>query len=217
MTKHFEATFESLSGYKCPEWFRDAKFGIWSHWGPQSVPMYGDWYARNMYIEGSQQYLYHIRHYGHPSKFGYKDLVKLWHAENFDPEGLMDLYYKSGARYFMSQATHHDNFFNYDSKVNRFNSVNFGPHKDICGLWKKAADKRGMPFGMSEHLGASFAWWTVNKLSDTEGPYAGVPYDGNDPENRDFYHDNYEYIDAVKDNRSRMPVWYTKNRKYHEY
>ena len=217
MAKHFEASFESLRGYVCPEWFRDAKFGIWSHWGPQSVPMYGDWYARNMYIEGSPQYRYHIRHYGHPSKFGYKDLVKLWHAENFDPDGLMDLYYKSGARYFMSQATHHDNFFNYDSKVNRFNSVNFGPHKDICGLWQKAAKKHGMPFGMSEHLAASFSWWTVNKLSDTEGPYAGVPYDGNDPENRDFYHDNYEYADEVKRDRNRIPVWYTKNKKYHEY
>ncbi|MBR5721391.1 MAG: alpha-L-fucosidase, partial [Clostridia bacterium] len=217
MAKHFDASFESLRGYVCPEWFRDAKFGIWSHWGPQSVPMYGDWYARNMYIEGSSQYLYHLRHYGHPSKFGYKDLVKLWHAENFDPDGLMDLYYKSGARYFMSQATHHDNFFNYDSKVNRFNSVNFGPHKDICGLWQKAAKKHGMPFGMSEHLAASFSWWTVNKLSDTEGPYAGVPYDGNDPENRDFYHDNYEYSDEVKRDRNRIPVWYTKNKKYHEY
>ena len=82
----FEPSFESLYGFECPEWFRDAKFGIWSHWGAQSVPMYGDWYARNMYIEGSEQYRYHLRHYGHPSVFGYKDLVQLWKAENFDPE-----------------------------------------------------------------------------------------------------------------------------------
>ena len=86
MTKKFDATFESLYQYECPEWFRDAKFGIWSHWGPQSVPMYGDWYARNMYIQDSEQYLYHLRHYGHPSKFGYKDICALWKAENFDPE-----------------------------------------------------------------------------------------------------------------------------------
>ena len=71
----FEPTFESLRQYSAPEWFRDAKFGIWSHWGPQSVPMFGDWYARNMYVEGTPQYEYHVRHYGHPSKFGYKDIT----------------------------------------------------------------------------------------------------------------------------------------------
>ncbi|WP_258881614.1 alpha-L-fucosidase [Paenibacillus sp. sptzw28] len=88
----FEPAFESLRNFKCPDWFRDAKLGIWSHWGAQSVPMYGDWYARNMYYEGSEQYRYHIRHYGHPSTFGYKDIVQLWKAEKFDPESLMDLY-----------------------------------------------------------------------------------------------------------------------------
>ena len=132
MAAKFEATFDSLYGYECPAWFNDVKFGIWSHWGPQSVPMCGDWYAKNMYIEGSDQYKYHVRHYGHPSKFGYKDICKLWKAEKFDPDALMDLYYKAGARYFVAQATHHDNFFNYDSKVNRMNSVNVGPGKDIC-------------------------------------------------------------------------------------
>ena len=93
-----------LRTYQCPEWFRDVKFGIWSHWGPQSVPMFGDWYARNMYIQGSPQNLYHVRHYGHPSKFGYKDICALWKAENFDPDELMDLYYRAGARYFVAQA-----------------------------------------------------------------------------------------------------------------
>lgn len=154
--RKFDATFESLRQYEAPEWFRDAKFGIWSHWGPQSVPMYGDWYARNMYIEGSPQYLYHLRHYGHPSKFGYKDICALWKAENFDPEGLMEKYYNAGARYFMSQGMHHDHFFNYESAYNRMNSANVGPKMDILAKWKAAADKFGMPFGISEHLGASF-------------------------------------------------------------
>ena len=140
--KRFEPTFESLKRYSAPEWFRDAKFGIWSHWGPQSVPMFGDWYARNMYIQGTPQYEYHVRHYGHPSKFGYKDLVQLWKAENFDPDALMDKYVKAGARYFMAQATHHDHFFNYASQVNRMNSVNAGPHKDIVAMWQAAAKKR---------------------------------------------------------------------------
>ncbi len=216
MAKTFEPSFESLRQYTCPEWFRDAKFGIWSHWGPQSVPMYGDWYARNMYIEGTPQYIYHLRHYGHPSEFGYKDLVKLWKAENFDPDGLMALYHKAGARYFMSQASHHDHFFNYASKVNRFNSVDVGPHKDICGLWQKAAQKFNMPFGMSEHLGASFSWWAVNKGADKEGPYAGVPYDGNDPAYRDFYHDNFEHFEKNREMHS-LDWWYTPNKAYQAY
>jgi len=211
-TKQFEPTFESLAARECPDWFRDAKFGIWSHWGPQSVPMFGDWYARHMYVEGTPQYLYHLRHYGHPSKFGYKDLVKLWKAEHFDPEGLMALYHKAGARYFVAQAMHHDHFFNYPSKLNRFNSAEVGPMKDICGLWKAAAKKWDMPFGLTEHMGASFTWWAVNKGCDEHGPYAGVPYDGSDPAYRDFYFDNAEHLTPDKN----YPMWYTKNKTYHD-
>lgn len=214
MAQQFEATFESLRTYTAPEWFRDAKFGIWSHWGPQSVPMFGDWYARNMYIEGTPQYEYHLRHYGHPSEFGYKDICALWKAENFDPEGLMERYYRAGARYFMSQATHHDHFFNYGSAINRMNSVNVGPKKDILALWKAAADKYHMPFGLSEHLGASFSWWRVNKGCDSHGPWAGVPYDGNDPAYRDFYHDNGEH---GTENPGDFYPWYTGNRAFREY
>lgn len=211
MSNKFEPSFESLYNFNCPDWFRDAKFGIWSHWGPQSVPMIGDWYARFMYVEGTDQYKYHCRHYGHPSKFGYKDLCALWKAEKFDPDALMELYYKAGARYFIAQATHHDNFFNYDSKVNPMNSVNVGPGKDICAMWKAAADKYNMPFGLSEHLAASFSWWRDNKGCDKTGPYAGVPYDGNDPAYRDFYHDNYEHVGE------EGTPWLTHNKKFMEY
>ncbi len=210
----FEPTFESLRQYSAPEWFRDAKFGIWSHWGPQSVPMFGDWYARNMYIQGTQQYEYHVRHYGHPSKFGYKDICALWKAEKFDPDALIAKYYKAGARYLMTQATHHDHFFNYDSKINRMNSVNVGPKKDILALWKAAADKAGMYFGLSEHLGASFTWWRVNKGCDATGPYAGVPYDGNDPAYRDFYHANGE---CGTQNPLEIWPWYTDNKDFQAY
>lgn len=211
----FEATFESLGTYICPEWYSDAKFGIWSHWGPQSVPMFGDWYARNMYIQDSEQYLYHLRHYGHPSKFGYKDICALWKAENFDPDALMKRYYRAGARLFVAQASHHDHFFNYASKLNRFNSVQVGPNKDICGLWKAAAKKYNLPFGISEHLGASFSWWDTNKGSDSYGPYAGVPYDGNDPAYRDFYHDNYEHV--ATEGKPKQWIWLTTNERFREY
>ncbi len=211
----FEATFESLKTHQCPDWFRNAKFGIWSHWGPQCVPMCGDWYARNMYIQGTEQYEYHLRTYGHPSKFGYKDICALWKAENFDPDALMDKYVKAGARFFVAQAVHHDHFFNFASRLNRFNSVDVGPHKDICGLWKAAAERHHLPFGLTEHLGASFAWWRSNKGADTYGPYAGIPYDGNDPEYRDFYHDNYEHV--AKPGEEDKWVWLTKNEAFHEY
>ena len=133
----FKPTFESLKQYKCPEWFRDAKLGIWAHWGPQAVPMNGDWYARAMYEQGSDHYNYHVAHYGHPSKFGYKDLVQLWKAENWDPDQLVGLYKKAGARYFVAQANHHDNWDNWNSKYHRWNSVNVGPKKDIVGLWRR--------------------------------------------------------------------------------
>jgi len=215
-TEPFAPTFESLWQYQVPEWFRDAKFGIWSHWGAQSVAMYGDWYARHLYVEGSPQYLYHLRHYGHPSRFGYKDLVKTWKAEQFDPDSLMDLYQKAGARYFMGQAMHHDHFFNFPSQYNRFNSVNVGPGKDICGLWKAAAQNQHLPFGFSEHLGATYSWWRTNKGCDQYGPYAGVPYDGNDPEYRDFYLDNYEHVNPEGSRNDHAP-WYSLNPKWHQY
>lgn len=212
----FSPSFESLNEYRRPEWFADAKFGIWSHWGPQSVPMFGDWYARNMYIQGTPQYLYHLRHYGHPSKFGYKDICALWKAEKFNPDELMKLYVKAGAKYFVGQAMHHDHFFNFPSRFNRFNSVQVGPMKDICGLWKAAAEKHGLPFGLTEHLAASFSWWKVNKWCDTYGPYTGVPYDGNNQEYSDFYYENYEHVTEDRTNLDARP-WYTSNKKFHDY
>ena len=207
----FKPTVESLKEFECPDWFRDAKFGIWSHWGPQSVPMFGDWYARNMYIEGEPQYMYHWRKYGHPSKFGYKDIVKLWKAEKFDPAELMDLFVDSGARYFVGQAMHHDNFDNFDSEHNVWNSTKVGPMKDICALWKAEAKRHGLPFGLSEHLGASYTWLSSSHGADKQGPYAGVPYDGADPANESLYRDNDSELLITDDGWH----WYTKNPKYH--
>ena len=207
----FEPTWESLRTYQCPDWFRDAKLGIWSHWGPQSVPMVGDWYARNIYIEGHEHYRHHWRVYGHPSKVGYKDIVKLWKAEKFDPEGLMELYVAAGAKYFVAQAVHHDNFDNWDSTHNKWNAVNMGPKKNIVGLWQAAARKHGLPFGLSEHLGATFSWFSVNKGMDKQGPYAGVPYDGSDPDYEDFYLPNQQEYQL------KMGPWYTENPWWHKH
>ena len=184
----YKPTDESLKQYQYPEWFRDAKFGIWSHWGPQAVPRQGDWYARRMYQEKDPAYKYHLEHYGHPSEFGFKDIIPLWKAERWDPEKLMELYKKAGAKYFVSMGTHHDNFFLWNSKINRWNSVNMGPKKDVVGLWQQAAKKHGLKFGVSEHLGASYTWYQAAHGSDSQGAKAGVPYDGTNLDNQDLYH-----------------------------
>jgi alpha-L-fucosidase len=204
-TGPFQPTMESLKRYKCPEWFRDAKFGIWAHWGPQAVPMDGDWYARGIYEQGSGHYKYHIEHYGHPSQFGYKDIVPLWKAEKWDPERLMQLYKKAGAKYFVSMGSHHDNFFLWNSKLHKWNAVNMGPKRDVVGDWQKAAKRNGMKFGVSEHLGASFWWFQMSHGSDKTGPKAGVPYDGANPEYQDLYHFPAERGDSQ---------WYSKNSRW---
>ena len=139
----FQPTPESLEKYQYPDWFRDAKFGIWAHWGPQAVPMDGDWYARGMYEPGNKHYQYHLEHYGHPSEFGYKDIIPLWKAEKWDPDRLMQLYKKAGAKYFVSMGSHHDNFFLWNSKLHKWNAVNMGPKRDVVGDWQKAAQKYG--------------------------------------------------------------------------
>ena len=183
----FSTADESFKSYSCPEWFRDAKFGIWAHWGPSSAIGEGDWYARNMYIEGHRQYEYHLKTYGHPSKFGYKDTIPLWKAERFDPKALIQLYTQAGAKYFVSMGVHCDNFDLWNSRNHRWNAVRIGPKRDIVGEWREAARAAGLRFGVSEHVWASYNWWTTNKGADKHGLYAGAPYDGNDPANFDLY------------------------------
>jgi alpha-L-fucosidase len=174
----FQATWESLAqNYQCPDWFRDAKFGIWAHWTAQCVPEQGDWYARNMYLQGSPQYNYHVAHYGHPSKFGFMEIDNLWKAENWDPEKLMALYKRAGAKYFVALANHHDNFDAYDSKYHEWNSVNVGPKKDIVGIWARAARANGLRFGVTNHSSHAWHWFQAAYGHDLEGPLAGVPYD----------------------------------------
>ena len=205
----FAPTVESLRQYQTPEWFRDAKFGIWAHWGPQAVPRQGDWYARQMYLQGHPQYEHHLKTYGHPSKFGYKDIIPLWKAEKWDPDALMALYVKAGAKYFVSMGVHHDNFDLWDSKFHRWNSVAMGPHRDVVGEWKQAAAKAGLRFGVSEHLGPSYAWWSPSHGWDQYGPTPGIRYDGADPAYADLYHP--EHNEPFKWGRS----WYATNPEWH--
>jgi alpha-L-fucosidase len=174
----FQPNWESLLQYRAPDWFRDAKFGIWAHWTAQCVPEQGDWYARQMYIQGHPQYNYHIQHYGHPSKFGFMEIDNLWKAERWDPKALMDLYAKAGAKYFVALANHHDNLDCYDSSHHEWNSVRIGPKKDIVGIWAREARERGLRFGVTNHSAHAWHWFQTAYGYDPEGPLAGVPYDG---------------------------------------
>ena len=175
----FSPSWDSLSQYQTPEWFRDAKFGLWAHWGPQCEPELGDWYARNMYVEGSPAYEHHLKHFGHPSKAGFKDVVARWKAERWEPERLLSLYRSAGARYFVAMANHHDNFDLYDSSYqSNWNSLKLGPRKDLIGGWEKAARNNGLRFGVSVHASHAWTWYEVAQRADKNGPLKGVPYDG---------------------------------------
>lgn len=174
----FEPTWESLKNYKVPEWFRNAKFGIWAHWGPQCVEGSGDWMARSMYMEGSGEYKHHVKHYGHPSEVGFKDIIPLFKAEKWDPDKLVALYKKIGAQYFFALGNHHDNMDLWDSKYQPWNSVNMGPKRDLLAEWEKAARKYDLPFGISFHADHACTWYEPSQRHDTKGSKAGIPYDG---------------------------------------
>ncbi len=183
-----ELSWDELSAqYEIPEWFSEARFGIWVHWGAQTVPEYGGgWYARHMYMQdvgketfGKNAYSYHLKTFGHPSKVGYKDVANAWKAEKLNTDSLLHYFTEDlGARYFMALAHHHDNFDNWNSKYQEWNSVNVGPKRDIIGEFCQSAKKYKVPFGVSTHDERFFKWGLPAFGADTSGEFKGVPYDG---------------------------------------
>ena len=174
----YQPNWDSLLQYEAPEWYQDAKFGIWAHWSPQCVPEAGDWYARNMYIQGQRQYQYHLEHYGPQSRFGYKELCAQWTLLNWEPDDLIARYKRAGARIFVALANHHESFDAWDSKHQTWNSASFGPHRDVVGTWAAAARKQGLRFGVTVHQARNWWWFQTSHGADKSGPLAGVPYDG---------------------------------------
>jgi len=178
-------TWQSLAAsWRVPEWFRDAKFGIWAHWGPQCQPEFGDWYARFMYLEarsewmhGETAYQHHLKHYGHPSRTGFLDVIGQWKAERWDPQYLLRRYVKAGARYFFAMGCHHDNFDLFASKHHGWNSSRVGPKKDIVGTWAPLVREAGLKFGISNHSSHAWHWYQVAYGYDAEGPMRGRRYD----------------------------------------
>lgn len=161
-----------------PEWFRDAKFGLFFHWGPYSVPACeNEWYSRNMYGKGLSQNLEHIKRYGPVSEFGYKDFYRAFTGGRFDPDAWAELVVRSGAKYAGPVTEHADNFSMWNSRVNPVNAVNYGPRRDVAGAFAKAARDRGLRFIATFHHQWLWGWFM------SSDPDADVY----DPENECFY------------------------------
>ncbi|UZK70292.1 alpha-L-fucosidase [Sphingomonas sp. S1-29] len=172
-----QANWSSLAeAYSVPEWFRDAKFGIWGHWGPQCQPEAGDWYGRQMYQQGNRFYDHHRSTYGHPADTGFLDIIGAWTGEAWDPGALVRRYKAAGARYIVGMACHHDNLDLFDSP-HPWNSTRVGPRRDIVGGWEKAIRGEGLRFGVSNHASHAWHWWQTAYGYDPEGPRAGQRYD----------------------------------------
>ena len=177
----FAPTWDSIRQHYpgVPDWFHEAKFGVFVHWGPQAAGRSGDWYARNLYRPGHPAHENHLKNYGHPSEVGYKDVLHRWTAPKWDPVALTRAFHDAGMRFMMVVGVHHDNFDLWDSAYNPWNSVRIGPKQDMIGGWSREARRLGMRFGITFHHEYSWWWWADAYRADTSGPKAGVPYDGN--------------------------------------
>jgi alpha-L-fucosidase len=175
----YQATWQSLDTYQVPDWFRDAKFGIFIHWGVYAVPAFqNEWYPRNMYQEDSKEYKHHIEKYGPQNKFGYKDFIPKFKAEKFDADKWVALFKKAGAKYVVPVAEHHDGFAMYNTALSKWNAVNMGPHRDVVGEIAKAVNEKGLILGVSSHRIEH--WWFMNGGR-------GFDSDVNDSAYADFY------------------------------
>jgi alpha-L-fucosidase len=174
----FSADWDSLAAYRVPDWFRDAKFGIFLHWGVYSVPAFGnEWYLRNMYVQGSPAFKHHVETYGPQSTFGYKDFIPMFRGEHFDADAWVDLFARAGARYVVPVAEHCDGFAMYDSSLTDWDAARMGPHRDVVGELEAATRRRGLHFGVSSHRAEHWWWYGMGMQfeSDVRDPrYAGI-------------------------------------------
>ena len=184
----FRPDWESLKTYEVPEWYKDAKFGIFIHWGLYSVPAFGnEWYPRNMYNEGSDEFKHHITTYGPQDKFGYKDFIPMFKAEHFDPAAWAKLFKDAGAKYVIPVVEHHDGFAMYDSGLSDWTVVKMGPHRDTAGELAKAVRAEGLHFGASSHRVEHNFFLGVGRR---------ISADLNDPKFADFYGPAHNWLEA---------------------
>lgn len=211
----YQATWESLAKYKTPDWFRDAKFGIFIHWGVYSVPAYGsEWYPRNMYLAGTPEYKHHIETYGPQSKFGYKDFIPMFKAEKFNPQAWVALFKKAGAKYVVPVAEHHDGFAMYKTSLSKWNAFDMGPHRDVIGELAAEIKKQGLIFGLSSHRIEH--WWFFNGgrkfdsdiLDDKYNAYYGPAHEQDETMSPEFMNDWMLRDVELVNNYQPQLVWF---------
>ncbi len=193
----FEATWESLLDHRPPQWYVDGKFGIFVHWGPYCVPAFGnEWYPRQMYLQGTPEFEHHLKTYGPHKEFGYKDFIPRFRAQRFSAEAWAELFAKSGARFVVPVAEHHDGFAMYDSSFSQWCATRMGPKRDVLGELAEAVRARGMVFGASTHRAEH--WWFMN---------GGMAFDSDvqDPRYADFY--GPAKPDSVQPNQVFLEDW----------
>ena len=176
---HYQANWQSLSGHKTPDWYYRGKLGIFIHWGVYSVPGFGnEWYSRNMYDPQHREFEHHRKTYGDQKQFGYKDFIPMFRGECFDANRWADIFQKSGARFIMPVAEHHDGFAMYATDFNRWNATQMGPCRDVVGELKSAAESRGLKFCASTHRAEHYFFMNMGRTFDS---------DVNDENYADFY------------------------------
>lgn len=196
----YKDSWQSLANHKTPEWYNNAKFGIFIHWGIYSVPAFGnEWYSRNMYDRTTKEFRHHVKTYGSQKDFGYKDFIPMFRAEKFDAESWIALFKESGAKYVMPVAEHHDGFAMYDTDFNRWKSTVLGPCIDVAGELKSACEKAGLVYCASSHRAEHYFFMNMGRTFDS---------DVQDEEYEDFYGPAYycEELGSYKMGRTTADI-----------
>ena len=184
----YQPTWESLQNYRIPKWFKDAKLGIFIHWGVYAVPAFdNEWYPRFMYRDevsrkGPNYYQHHTATYGHPSQFGYKDFIPMFRAENWDPAAWVSLFQEAGAKYIVPVAEHHDGFPMYATDLTPWNAAQMGPKRDIVTELGQTVREAGLKFGVSSHRAFNWRYYTYADDFDTTDPANAGLYSPAHPE-----------------------------------
>ncbi len=213
MKKTLSPEWQALQKYKTPDWFKDAKLGIFIHWGVYAVPAFSnEWYPRNMYLKDSEVYKHHVRKWGNPKDFGYKDFIPLFKAEKFDPYSWVDLFKRAGARYIVPVAEHHDGFAMYNSACTPFNAASMGPCRDIVKELEKAVRSKGLKFGVSSHRAYNYHFYTFrNEFDNSDSRFSklyGTPHPDEEPVSYEFVLDWFARTTEVVDRFLPDLLWF---------
>ena len=211
----YAPTWESLADYEAPQWYQDAKFGIFIHWGLYAVPAFGnEWYARNMYQQGSREFAHHVATYGPQEQFGYKDFVSQFSAVRFDPDHWAGLFRQAGAKFVVPVAEHHDGFAMYDTALSEWSAAKMGPRRDLIGELAEAVRRQWLVFGVSSHRAEH--WWFYDGgmqfPSDVQDPAYAELYGPAQPRStvphEAFLEDWYARICELVDKYRPQLVWF---------